>query len=153
MELKFRIQTKVLKPVPEVFDAIVNPKKLTGYFVSTSSGPMVEGSQVTWRFIDYDGEALVSVKRVVPNEGVEFEWDAADGDYHTRVKIDLKRGDDTTTIVQISESGWRETQEGLTASYSNCGGWMHMSCGLKAYLEHGIDLRAGGVCYPQDYDS
>ena len=44
-------------------------------------------------------------------------------------------------MVRISESGWRETPAGLKASYDNCGGWMHMALCLKAYLEHGINLR------------
>ena len=39
----------------------------------------------------------------------------------------------------------RVRAKGLKASYDNCGGWMHMSCCLKAYLEYGINLRAGGA--------
>jgi hypothetical protein len=48
-------------------------------------------------------------------------------------------------MVQISESGWRSDAEGLARSHDNAGGWMHMMCCLKAYLEHGINLRAGGA--------
>ena len=47
------------------------------------------------------------------------------------------------TLVKISEGSWRETQDGLQGSYQNCQGWMQMSCCLKAWLEHGIDLRKG----------
>ncbi len=47
------------------------------------------------------------------------------------------------TLVRISEEVWRETQTGLNASYSNCPGWMSMLCCLKAWLEHGINLREG----------
>jgi uncharacterized protein YndB with AHSA1/START domain len=53
--------------------------------------------------------------------------------------------DDGATMVQISESGWRDTPKGIESSYSNCGGWMHMMCCMKAYVEHRINLRAGGV--------
>ena len=35
---------------------------------------------------------------------------------------------------------------GEETSYGNAGGWMHMMCSLKAYLEYGINLRAGGAC-------
>ncbi len=146
MELKFQVQTKVAKPADEVFDAIINPKKLTKYFISESSGPLVEGSQATWRFAEHDGDVLVKVTRVVPNERIVFEWEAADDKHEdTRVEIEVKRLDDDATLLQISESGWRETPEGLKASYSNCYGWSHMSLCLKAFLEHGINLRAGGV--------
>jgi hypothetical protein len=33
----------------------------------------------------------------------------------------------------------------IKASYGNAGGWMHMMCCMKGYLEHGINLRAGGA--------
>ena len=38
MELKFQVQTKIQKPVEEVFDAVHNPDKLSGYF--TNGGPV-----------------------------------------------------------------------------------------------------------------
>ena len=34
-------------------------------------------------------------------------------------------------------------QAASKASYGNCQGWMQMLCALKAYLEHGINLREG----------
>ena len=48
-------------------------------------------------------------------------------------------------MVQISESGWPESQKHLEQSYGNAGGWMHMMMGLKGMLEYGINLRAGGA--------
>jgi uncharacterized protein YndB with AHSA1/START domain len=50
---------------------------------------------------------------------------------------------DEEAMVQISESGWRDDEEGVKSSYGAAGGWMHMMCCLKAYLEYGINLRAG----------
>jgi len=47
------------------------------------------------------------------------------------------------TLVKIVEGKWRPSDEGLQGSYGNCQGWMNMSCCLKAYLEHGINLRKG----------
>ena len=43
----------------------------------------------------------------------------------------------------IEEGGWRETPTGLKASYGNCMGWSQMLCALKAWIEHGINLRDG----------
>jgi hypothetical protein len=48
-------------------------------------------------------------------------------------------------IVEISESGWGKDPAGIEASYGNAGGWMHMMCCLKAHIEFGINLRAGGA--------
>ncbi len=50
---------------------------------------------------------------------------------------------DTRTLVTTSEAGWRETDTGLKASYGNCMGWTQMLCALKAWVEHGINLREG----------
>ena len=44
MELKFRIQTKIQKPVEQVFDAVYNPTKITQYFATGSaSGRSMKG--------------------------------------------------------------------------------------------------------------
>lgn len=64
----------------------------------------------------------------MPNQLIVFEWGASG---------------DRSTLVTIAESGWRETQTGLESSYGNCEGWTQMACCLKAYVEHGINLREG----------
>jgi coproporphyrinogen III oxidase len=51
--------------------------------------------------------------------------------------------EDGRTLVSISEEGWRQTPEGLKNCIGNKGGRMHMLCCMKAYIEHGINLRDG----------
>jgi len=144
MELKFRIQTKIQKPLEEVFDAIQNPAKITQYFATESaSGPLNEGAKVIWRFADYPGDVPLSVTKVIPNNLIEFEWEAMDGGYDTHVEIQFESLGPEETLVSISEGTWKENQKGLDASYGNCYGWMQMSCCLKANLEYGINLRKG----------
>ena len=43
----------------------------------------------------------------------------------------------------IDMSKWRETPSGLKASYGNCMGWSQMLAAMKAWIEHGINLREG----------
>jgi len=144
MELKFRIQTKIQKSIEEVFDAVYNPKKITQYFATESaSGPLDEGAKVIWRFADYPGDAPLTVKKMITKKLIEFEWKAMDGGYDTHVAIQFEALSATETLVTISEGNWKENQKGLDASYGNCYGWMQMICCLKAYLEHGINLRKG----------
>jgi len=142
---RFEVQLKILKPVAEVFDAVVNPKKLTGYFTRTASGPLAEGATVLWSFAEFPEEFPVKVRQIVANERIVFEWESMERGYDTRVEMLFAPLDGGATMVQIRESGWRPTPKGVEASYGNCGGWMHMMCCMKAYLEHGINLRAGGV--------
>lgn len=143
MDLRFEVYGKIARPVAEVFDAVYNPKKLSGYFTTGgASGPLTQGSSVTWDFADFPGAFPVHVRKVESGRLIELEWQAADGDYNTRVRIEFEPIDDGSTLVRISESGWKETPEGLKSSYGNCSGWMHMLCCLKVYVEHGINLRA-----------
>jgi len=147
MELKFKVQTKIQKPVAEVFDAVYNPSKLSGYFTNGgASAPLDEGTTVQWAFADNPpgDEKLkfpVEVKRMVKNELIELGWEGAKG-LQTHIRMEFEAdGDDT--IVRVSETGWRETQGDLDSSYLNCFGWGQMICSLKAYVEYGIDLRKG----------
>jgi uncharacterized protein YndB with AHSA1/START domain len=146
MDPQFQTQLKIRKPVAEVFEAVVNPAKLSGYFVSSSSGPLAEGKTVQWTFKEVGDTAFdVVVREVVENERIVFDWPANTGDYETRVEMVFKPLDGGDTLVQISESGWRPDAAGIKDSYGNAGGWMHMMCCLKAMLEYGINLRAGGA--------
>lgn len=146
MELKFKVQTKIQKPVAEVFDAVYNPKKLSGYFTNGgASAPLDEGTTVEWAFADNPGDEKhkfpVQVKKVIPNELIVLSWEGAKGlDTNIEMIFDAD-GDDT--IVRISETGWRETQDDLNSSYMNCMGWSQMISALKAYAEYGINLRKG----------
>lgn len=143
MELRFQVQLKIRKPPGEVFAAVVDPKKLTGYFVQSSSGPLAQGATVMWSFAEAPKPFPVTVIEVVENERIVFEWPAAD--YNTRVEMTFARLDKNETMVKIAESGWADDEQGRKLSYGNAGGWMHMLACLKAYLEYGINLRAGGA--------
>ena len=79
MDLKFQVQLKIQRPVAEVFDGVVNPGKLSGYFVQKSSGPLREGTTVQWTFAEVPGDHDIVVRRVVVNEKIVFEWAAAEG--------------------------------------------------------------------------
>ena len=142
MELKFEVYAKIRKPIAEVFDAIYNPKKLSGYFTTGgASGPLDEGKSVTWEFADHPGAFPVFIKQVIKNQKIVLEWDNTEGS-NNRVEIGFETLDKNSTLVKIKESGWKkEDQKSLDASYGNCMGWMQMLCCLKVYVEYGKNLR------------
>ena len=161
MELKFKVMIHVGRPVEEVFEAVADPKQLSAYFTTGgASGRPEAGRTVTWDFHDFPGAFPVEVVEVVPNEKIVLKWDASEGEppnvekasrpematekYKTTVTMSFKPLDgDTRTLVEIKEEGWRENQGALDASYGNCQGWSQMLCALKAWIEHGINLREG----------
>lgn len=147
MELKFQVQTKIQKPIAEVFDAVQNPDKLSGYFTNGgASAALTEGAIVEWSFADNpDEEKLVfpvEVIQVIPNELIVLGWEGAP-ERQTRVEMKFEKDGESETIVRISESGWQENQDDLNRSYGNCMGWSQMLSALKAFVEYGIDLRKG----------
>lgn len=142
MDLKFEVFGKIARPASEVFDAVYNPGKLSGYFTTGgASGPLDEGATVMWDFHDFPGAFPVHVGKVERDRLITLHWKAADGDYQTEVQMHFEPIDENSTFVRISESGWKETEKGLKASYGNCMGWTQMLCCMKVYVELGVNLR------------
>lgn len=146
MDETYRVQLKIRRPPAEVFEAVVNPAKITGYFLGEASGPLAPGAEVSWKFPEFDFRLPVLVREMEQDRRIVFEWPAADGGgYNTTVEMAFVPLDDGSTMVQIAETGWRGGAAALPFSHGNAGGWMFFICALKAYLEYGINLRAGGV--------
>ncbi|ABI76345.1 conserved hypothetical protein [Hyphomonas neptunium ATCC 15444] len=153
MDLKFEVSGRIARPIDEVFEAVVNPEKLSGYFTTGGArGRLETGATVTWDFADFPGAFPVYVAEVEKNKRIILHWDASDtaaerggeaGHYQTQVTMRFEALEDGRTLVSIAEEGWRQTPEGLKSTLSNKGGWMQMLCCLKAFLEHGINLREG----------
>jgi uncharacterized protein YndB with AHSA1/START domain len=145
MNPNFQVSLKIRKPLAEVYDAVVNPTKLTGYFVQSSTGPLAEGTTVKWSFAEAPEPFDVIVREVMEKERIVLEWPGGRS-YNTIVEIAFKPLDDANTMLQISEGGWRLEPDDIQLPCGNAGGWMHMMCSLKGYVEYGINLRAGGAC-------
>lgn len=151
MKPQFNVFIHVSRPVAEVFDAVADPDRLSAYFTTGGAeGRLESGTTVTWEFADFPGAFPVEVVEALPNERIALRWGANDPDatgeaaYKTDVTFSFTPVDDgRRTKVEVSESGWPETANGVKASYSNCMDWSQMLCALKAWVEHGINLRDG----------
>ncbi len=148
MELKFEVSGRINKSVEDVFEAVVNPEKLSGYFTTGGASGCIEtGATVNWNFADHPGAFPVKVIEVVANRRIVLEWEADDSGedsaYNTTVTMRFEALEGGRTLISIAEEGWSKTETGLKGSYGNCMGWSQMLCALKAYVEHGINLREG----------
>ena len=146
MARNYTVQTKIMRPVADVFDAVISKEKMLKYFVDGASGDLEEGATIRWHWNHY-GENPIVVKKVVENRLIELtldsrEWDKTKNEaYDVRVIFEFEELEDGSTMLSISEDGWKTDAEGLKGSHDNCGGWTHMAMCLKAWIEHGIDLR------------
>jgi uncharacterized protein YndB with AHSA1/START domain len=149
IDLTVKVEGRVQRPVEDVFDAVYHPQKISSYFVTAgASAPLDEGKTVTWEFADFPGPFPVEVKQCIPQEKIVFEWEAShkleNGQpYNTTVTFEFKKIADDNTLVTITESGWEKSAQGFLTSRGNTGGWMNMLTCMKAYVEHGINLREG----------
>ncbi len=146
MSTNYTVNTKIEKPLPDVFQAVIKKELLTKYFADKCSDNLNEGQQIVWHWNEW-GDYPVTVKKVIKNQLIELgldakAWKKTEAEsYEITVLLKFEALNEQQTMVSISEQGWPQDQQGLTGSYENCGGWMHMLMCLKAYLEHGIDLR------------
>ncbi len=140
MEPTFSVSTRINKPIAEVFDAVINPTKIVGYFCDKADAPLVEGQTVHWTWSAKPVTHPVKVKQIIPNSKVVIEWPSASGGT-TIAEMTFSSLEAGRTMVKVSESGWPTTEDGVKASYRNCEGWQHMISCMKCYLQHGIDLR------------
>jgi uncharacterized protein YndB with AHSA1/START domain len=150
MSPRFAVSGRIAKPVSEVFDAVVDPDKLSGYFTTGGAqGRLAPGATVTWDFHDFPGAFPVYVTEVEQDRRIVLRWDAApdsadpgaDGAQRTTVTMTFEQLEDGRTLVRITEEGWNDREPGVAASYSNCEGWTGMLCAMKVWLEHGVQLR------------
>lgn len=139
-ELRINVGMQISKPINEVFEAIVNPEKMTNYFISESTGRMEEGKTLTWKFPEFDDK--VTVKIVTANaDCISFYWENNGKDLLVEMK--LSTVGDNFTLVKISEKGMENNEAGLKWLSGNSFGWSNFLSCLKAYLEFGINLRKG----------
>jgi uncharacterized protein YndB with AHSA1/START domain len=140
--LEIKAMLQVLKPVPEVFEAIVDPGKMSNYFISYGSGRLEEGKTIHWRFPEFDAEFPVVVGKVVKDSYVSFTWE--DSGENLLVEISLSPARDAGTIVTVTEKSRANDEAGIRWLQRNTEGWANFLACLKAYLEYGINLRRGG---------
>lgn len=136
-----KVRMGILKPASEVFSAIVNPEKMSKYFISGSTGKMEDGKTLIWTWADFDSELEIKVGKIEQGKTISFEWNGSGT--KCVVIISLEPKGDNNTSVKITESDWPADFKGANQCMGQVEGWTNFLCCLKAFLEHGIDLRAG----------
>ncbi|KQU19448.1 hypothetical protein ASG65_23915 [Bacillus sp. Leaf13] len=142
MDTQVTTKFKILKPVNEVFEAIVDPEKMSNYWFSSGTGRVERGKTITWRYDEYNAEGVINVLEVEEDKKIVFSWGG--NGQETVVTITLKELDNTSTIIEVNELGFKEDDpEIINKMIGQKEGWVYMLTCLKGYLENGIsNLRA-----------
>ena len=140
--LEINTALQILKPIQDVFEAIVSPTKMTHYFISKSSGKMEEGKQLIWQFPEFDSDFPIRVDKIEKDKYISFYWKI--DEFELLVEIKLTTIDGNNTLVAITEKSRKNDEAGINWLKRNTEGWANFLACLKAYLEYGINLRKGG---------
>lgn len=142
-------QMLIRKDVKQVFNAFIDPVHTTQFWFTKSSGPLIQDQEVIWTWEMYGFEAKALPIEIIDNEIIKLLWYGPG--QPTTVEIVFQSISDDTTFVTITHSDFEIFGAELTAAIvDSTGGFALVVSGLKAYLEHGINLNLIADKYPKE---
>lgn len=130
-------QMLIRKPVKEVFLAFIDPAVTSKFWFTKSSGPLEPGKTVKWEWEMYGVSTNVLTNKIVQDKLISTEW----GEPATIVDYEFTALTDDTTYVVIKNYGFNLSGDDLIkALIDNTGGFTTVLDGLKACLEHNVQL-------------
>ena len=131
----------IRRPAAEVFEAFVDPAITTKFWFSKGSGRLSEGEQIRWDWQMFGVGADVRVKTIEVNRRIVVDWGSAEAGAWTTVEWEIVPRSDDTTLVTITNSGFQGSGDQVCSQACDSSqGFSFVLAGLKAYLEHGIEL-------------
>jgi uncharacterized protein YndB with AHSA1/START domain len=137
MEPVAKSEMLIRRPVADVFEAFIDPAITARFWFTKGSARLEAGKQVQWDWEMYNFSVPVRVKEIEENKRIVVEWDA----YETPSTIEwvFTARPDNTTFVSITNSGFTG-DDAVKKALDSTEGFTFVLAGLKAWLEHGIEL-------------
>ncbi len=132
-------QMLIRKPASTVFQAFIDPELTKHFWFTKGSAKLEIGKIVTWEWEMYNFSTKVIAKKILTDKKISIEWFTTDPP--TNVDFEFKTLSDGSTFVTIKHYGFNKTgDELLEVIKDSTGGFTIVLAGLKAFLEHNIDL-------------
>ena len=142
----------IRQPPAKCFEAFVDPEITTRFWFTRSTGRLEAGKRVTWTWEMYDISIDAFVKEVEPNKRIVLEW--GNNDEMTEVEWLFTPYENDTTYVTIKNSGFKgDGDKVVRDALDSKGGFTWVLAGLKALLEHNIELNAIADAFPKGLTS
>lgn len=138
----------IRKPVAEVFEAFIDPAITTKFWFTKSTGRLETGKHITWTWEMYDVSVEVEVREIEVNKRILLEW----GNYGemTAAEWSFTPYGDGATYVKITNSGFKGDGDKIVRdALDSTSGFTWVLAGLKALLEHNIELKAIEDAFPK----
>jgi len=137
----------IRKPVAEVFAAFVDPETTSRFWFTKSTGRLETGKHIVWTWEMYGMSIEVDVKAVEPNKRILLEW----GNHGSMTTVEwvFTPFENDTTYVTITNSGFQgDGDKVVKDALGSKGGFTWVLAGLKALLEHDLELNAIADAFP-----
>ena len=139
----------IRKPVGDVFEAFVDPAITSRFWFTKSTGRLEPGKPITWTWEMYDISIHVEVKEIELNKRILLEW--GNNGEMTTVEWIFTPYEDSATYVTITNSGFQgDGDKVVRDALDSTGGFTWVLAGLKALLEHNVELNAIADALPKE---
>ncbi len=139
--LNAQVSYSILKPIEQVYHAIVDKEQISNYFTTRSDSDLIEGKVVNWEWDDFGAKFQSEVLKIKAPHMISFRWSATG--QKTTVEIALQSKGKNQTQISITDGPFDHSEEGIQKALQQTIGWTDFICSLKAYLYTGINLRNG----------
>ena len=137
-------------PAAIVYNAVFDPQITTRFWFTRSTGRLEVGQQVRWDWEMYAVSSLVEVKALEPGKRILVEWGV--GKQPTMVEWIFSPKGENATFVSITNTGFSGDGDSLVEqAMGSAAGFGLVLAGLKAYLEHGIELNLVADRFPEQW--
>jgi uncharacterized protein YndB with AHSA1/START domain len=141
----------IRRPASEVFEAFIDPAITSRFWFTKSTGQLEPGKHVTWTWEMYDVSVKVEVREIETNKRIMIEW----GNYGemTTVEWTFTPYEDDKTYVTIKNYGFKgDGDKVVKDALDSTGGFTWVLAGLKALLEHNLELNVIADAFPKGLD-
>lgn len=139
----------IRKPVNEVFEAFINPEITTKFWYTHSTGKLEVGATITWKWEMYNLAIPLTVIKIVENQKILIEW--GEGVHKSTVVWEFNSINDNLTFLTIKNYNFQGNDDELLSQIKDSTkGFTFVLSGLKAWLEHKIQLRLVDDAFPKE---
>jgi uncharacterized protein YndB with AHSA1/START domain len=117
--ISVEVEDRIARPVAEVLEAIVDPARMTQYFISRGSARMATGAKLDWEWADVGAKLAIHVRSALADK-VTFLWSATGTP--TQVTIALAPDGDGTKIT-ATELPFELSEEAAARAIGQTRGW------------------------------
>jgi len=139
----------IRKPAAEVFAAFIDPEITRKFWFTKSTGRLEPGKHLVWTWEMYEISIEVNVKAIELNKRIVVEW----GNYGSMTTVEwiFTPYQNNLTYVTITNSGFQGDGDKMVKdALDSKGGFTWVLAGLKALLEHNLELNAIADAFPKE---